>query len=141
MKKIEKKIQNGRLKKRSFFKITNSQYFFVKRSIFQTFWEPDFGPRFLFFKLETSAFMLCLEPCSLLCSARNPASSYALLKTLLPCLISLILCSARNPASPYALLGTLLPLMLCSELYFYALLGILLLCSVWNFTSMLCSEL
>ena len=27
---IEQKIQNGRLKKRSFFKIANSQYFFVK---------------------------------------------------------------------------------------------------------------
>ena len=27
---FEKKIQNGRLKKRSFFKIANSQYFFVK---------------------------------------------------------------------------------------------------------------
>ena len=29
---FEKKIQNGRLKKRSFFKIANSQYFLVKIS-------------------------------------------------------------------------------------------------------------
>ena len=29
---------------------------FVERSIFQTFWKPDFGARFLFIELDTSNF-------------------------------------------------------------------------------------
>ena len=32
----------------------------TKRSIFQTFWKPDFGARFLFIELDTSNFGYCL---------------------------------------------------------------------------------
>ena len=35
---------------------TKVQHIYGKRSIFQTFWKPEFGARFLFIKLDTSNF-------------------------------------------------------------------------------------